>query len=393
MSRIKFLCVVGAMSAWVLGARVPGAMGGFSKATLAKEGKFATLGATGTFSLFAYSEQEGVKNQTVTSDVVTNGQSINQLPPNRGGYSIDRKGQPISVPTGKFRILGDRKSEILKYLSPTARILNNRGSPLLSKAWLTKAGDYALITSMTGLYRGDSSAFITTDGRERDLFAGAYDGGPKPPPGDAAGWAVDPFFVPSSGSPLTYDPVLNDSIQLGMGESGGAISWEADSSVFASDSMDNYIQDGAPLDQSLWYLAIGGQGPITSTSDMGIDFELNPLALNEIAFPSSFLAGLGSFSDAASEAALIDQSIDQTVAGALTLNGNEVDLSGFNPFPAGTTFTAADGGVDYADGVDAGINGGPEVSGVPAPQAWLLFATGSAAFLGASRRRRKRSTA
>jgi hypothetical protein len=393
MSRIKFLCVVCVMLTWALGAWAPGARGGFAKAYLAQGHDMVAekQGGNNTFSVSAYSEEFGVTNASVTSTVIVNGNNLGSLPANRRGYTVDTKGRSISVPTGEFGMLDGKKYEKVKGLGPTARLVSNSGSPNFLKSWLKIADDEAEITSKTGNYVGDGAAFINAMG-ERLLYAAAsYDGQHPPNPGSAAGQAGDPFFIPS-GSPLIYDPILNDSIQLDAGESGGAISWASDSSVFTSDNMDNFVQDGAPLDQTLWYLTLGGQGPIASTSDVGIDFELNPLALNEIAFPSSFLAGLGSYSDATSEAALIDQAIDQTVAAALTLNGNEVDLSGFDPFPTGTTFSAISGGVEYADGVDAGISG-DGFSSTPAPQAWLLFATGFLGLFGAGWRRSKLSSA
>jgi hypothetical protein len=290
---------------------------------------------------------------------------------------------------------------VVDQMGPTATIrnmgLNGGGQPgavgdgsFGKAAWLKVPNDQVTIASSTGQYLGDASAFINPVG-QRLLYASATffpaPVGP-PPPGAAAGEAADPFFVPSSSSPLTYDPVLNNRIQLNSTSlSGGALSWAVDSSVFTSDSVDNFLLDGAPLDKTLWFLALGAQGPITSQGGVGVDFEINPLALNEITFPSSFLAGLGTYSNTTQEAALIDKAIDQIVAGALTLNGSEADLLGFNPFPAGTTFTAANGGVEYADGVNAGLVAAPE------PSTWLLLATGALGLLGIRWRQRQLSVA
>jgi hypothetical protein len=361
---------------------------------LANPRAFGPLEAAGDFFVRAYSEQNGVKNATVTPTVVVNGAAINPTPPpppfNVPGYFVSTDGAPIQVPTGRFmRTINGRMREIFVPLGPTAGPINKIGPGSFDKAsWLKVANDQVTIASRTGQYLGDASAFINPVG-QRLLLAGATVSPPLPPrPGAAAGLATDPFFVPSSGSPLLYDPVLNDRIQLETrGISGGALSWAVDSSVFTSDSVDNFVRDGAPLDKTLWFLAIGAQGPIGSRSDVGIDFEINPQALNEITFPSRFLAGLGPFSNAASVAALIDQAVNQAVAAALTPNGNEVDLRNFDPFPAGTTFSAASGGVQYADGVNAGITGAPE------PGTWLLLATGLLGLLGMGRQRRKPSVA
>jgi hypothetical protein len=372
---------------------VPEANADFVQATLANGRAFDALAAGGDFTVSAYSEQNGVKNATVTPTVVVNGTAINPLlPPRRfnvPGYFVSTNGAPIQVPTGRFtppNIIGKRR-EILEPLGPTARLVNNIGPGSFDKSlWLKRANDQVTIASRTGQYLGDASAFINPVG-QRLIYASATVFPPLPPPnGSAAGLAVDPFSVPS-GSAYTYDPSLSDNIQLGPGLSGGAVVWATDSSVFTSDTVDNFGNDGAPLDQTLWFLALGTESSTNSTSNLGIDFELNPLALKEINLPSSFLAGLGSYSDPTSEAALIDQAIDGAVAKALTQNGSEVDLNGFDPFPAGTTFTAANGGVVYADGVDAGVVGTPE------PSTWILLATGSLGFLGFRLRRRKLSLA
>lgn len=352
-SRINSLHVAYAVVALGSGTWTTGAMAAtIVQATLANGKSFAPLLAAGNFNVSAYSEQMGVKNAAATPTVISNTRTIAPLAnprPNVAGYFVVRNANAILVPGSPA-------------LGPTAAITNNIGPGTFPKGmWLIVPNDQATITSATGQYTGQGSAFIDPSGVGRiAAFASVAEPLP-PPPGAAAGRAVDPISVPS-GSPLAYAPALNGSIQIsGAGVSGGTLYWAVDSSVFTSDSVQNFADDGAPLDQTLWYLTMDAKGPVASTSGVDVDFELNPLALNEIAFPSSFLAGLAPYSDAVSEAALIDQAIDQAVDSALSFSGGIASLSPeFDPFPDGTVFNAAAGGVEYADGVDAGLVGVPE---------------------------------
>ena len=63
-----------------------------------------------------------------------------------------------------------------------------------------------------------------------------------------------------------------------------------DGSVFTTDDVNNFPDDGSPLEDTLWNLSLSADGPLGSTSDVDVDFELNPLAFNEILLPSSYLS-------------------------------------------------------------------------------------------------------
>jgi hypothetical protein len=97
------------------------------------------------------------------------------------------------------------------------------------------------------------------------------------------------------------------------------------------------------------------------------------LRFNEIKFSPSYLASLGPYTDVASESLLIDESISEYIASQLVFSRNAIDLNAVDIFPVGTTFQAIDaidGGVEYADVVDAVL------SSVPEPESVAIFAAG-----------------
>jgi hypothetical protein len=97
---------------------------------------------------------------------------------------------------------------------------------------------------------------------------------------------------------------------------------------------------------------------------------LNPLALDEIIFPDSYLFSLPGYSMGLSDeeiAALIDEAVDKAISDALTLVGDTVVLQNFLLFPDGTLY-APTTSVEYAEGVDAGL------TTVPEPASILLLA-------------------
>jgi PEP-CTERM motif len=239
------------------------------------------------------------------------------------------------------------------------------------KQSLKLKGDNETATSTSGIYTGQASAFISAKG-VRGITATAYTTANPPPGGSAAAQAIDPFEVPS-GTAYVYDPTVTGSVELDTANAAaGFAAFALDSSVFTTDSLDNFVDDGAPLDQTLWYLSVGSDQPTASISDVFVNFQLNPLALDEIQFSTGFLASLGTYTDTASEVLLIDQTISQFVESQLTRNGSEVDLDTAHLFPAGTMFQPIAGGVEYADAVDA------VVTQVPEPGALPLFGFGLA---------------
>lgn len=328
----------------------------------------STLGTGGSFFIYAYSIQNQVvgpplipavgPNAVITATAVSGGAAPSSLP-----YST--QGGSISVPTGKVGLPppifdGQKMFQGAPRMSytPYGPAIRVGG---LGKNTLSRSNDYASVLSTSGIYNGMGQAFVSSKG-VRGIFATAYINGTPPPGGAAAGQAADPFQIPS-GTAYPYTPTVTASAEIDSPNvSGGFQAYAVDSSVFTSDSVDNFIADGAPLGSTLWEVTVGRDMP--TSSGITVDFELNPQALNEIQFPSAFLQSLGTFPDAITEAFLIDQAIDQSLQSQLTQTGSEFDLTGATLFPAGTTFQAIAGGVEYADDVDAGIAASPEPASV-----------------------------
>jgi hypothetical protein len=348
------------------------------QATLANGEQFDTLAAVGDFSVKSFSQQGTAKNVTRTPTFISNGVPIAAGPTT---YMTSMTGAAIPVRTG----VDSKGNPTYTNFGQTFVILAPNGRSNIAKGSLKIRNDEVGVLSSTGSFTGEGAAVVGGAGM-RSILAEAERFDPNSPPGAAAGQAVDPFTVTASGSPLAYAPTIGGTVQLdAANESGGALYWAADSFTFTSDSIENFADDGTPLNDTLWYLSLGADEPTNSLSDMEIDFELDPLALQEIIFPSSFLASLGAYSDPTTEAALIDKAIDKTVASALSLTGDTVSLpSGFDPFPTGTTFSPEGGSVQYADGVDAGIT-------APEPGTGPLLIAGLAGLALALVTRRRRA--
>jgi hypothetical protein len=226
------------------------------------------------------------------------------------------------------------------------------------KGLFTMAGDRIGIQSETFGWTGLGQMSYDPFNSSYDLLATAQSPGGIIV-GQAAGNAIDPFTI-ASPTPLTYGPSIYGSVDIDPGdvnEFAGADWWASDSYV---DPSTGDGDEPSPED-SLWYLSISADQSTANLSDLDIDFDLNPEALNEIVFTPSFLAGLGSYSNSTQEADLIDAYFDDEIDSAITFSGDDATLpTGFDPFPNGTTFLPEGGSVLYADGVDAGIADAPE---------------------------------
>lgn len=318
----------------------------------------------GYMNVAAYSDQMGASNTTVTSTVVFGG--VPQVAPANYKTGVGLTTTSIFVPNGKMKLnfAGTRMVPDGTYLKPVAQNTSTNGLAF-TKNFLSAVGDQDTIESATGLYSGEASVSNTSvPGQGKYTLSASAIAGILP--GHAAALAGDPEDIPSG--TYTYDPNITADINLTSGEAGDARIYAVDGYTDTTDSVDNFIADDEPLNEALWSLVIGGNTPSTNSSNVTVDFELNPTALNEITFPSSYLAALGSYSNQSSEASLVDQSMDTTLAADMSDVAGQDDLTDVDPFPSGTTFTPETNEEEYSDGVDVGIEA-PEPAAI-----WMISA-------------------
>jgi hypothetical protein len=308
------------------------------------------LGQNGTTEFRAYSEENGKKNQTAGGTLKSGGVAVNPAPkPTElaAVFNIRVKGTDGAVATYK-------------------PVLGLDDQP---KAKIKQAGDSQYATSQTGNYLGYGDQFQNKNGRYFSA-TGSFVGLQKPPQGAAAGYARDPFLVPG-GSVHPYVPVVDATLQLNdAGLSGAANVYATDSTVFSGD-LDFFPDEGRLFEDTLWGLALSADGPLGGPSGVSVLFQLNPLALQEIELPSSYLASLPGYSANLSDAQLaelINAAVEASLKGALTFDGSAVSLQNFAIFPEGTQF-APGTDVMYEEGVAAALNAAPEPDSI-----WLVAA-------------------
>ncbi|MGH7088885.1 MAG: hypothetical protein ACREFQ_08290, partial [Stellaceae bacterium] len=342
----RSICAAFGASLLVLGTWPATAEAAKIAASVDSDFQSENLRNVGTFWLYAYSQQYASANPPSPAVGPNASSSITSVLGGVPGTVPSKAGNPINIPIGTTgmnqtqMLYGEnaRKTTLINHYGPT---VTQKG--FLQKSSLARAGDNVTDTSTSGMYTGQASAFISARG-VRGVLASASINGSPPPAGAAAGEAYDPFEVPS-GTAYAYTPTLSVSLELNSSnESGTSAEFATDSSVFTSDSLDAFVDDGAPPDETLWYLTVGDTGGHSAV----VDFQLNPLALAELQFSSSFLAPLGPYTDATSEATLIDGAIDRSLASQLVSNSGAMQIDDAQVFPDGTTFQAAGSGVEYA---------------------------------------------
>jgi hypothetical protein len=320
-----------------------------------------SLANMGNVSLYAFSQQtapapKGV-NLTVTGTLVQNGVTTFPAPTKLTGAK-DKITVTKALDPGKG----------LKTYPPY-------GGPIYGLVGIPKptvAGDSAQVQSLTGVFFGKATA--VAPGLNNDpagyIEAGGVNTGNGSQKGDAAAKTVDPVLI-YSGITFSYAPSVDATVELNNPDERGAVDFFAtDSNVFTSDSLNNFVADGAPLSDTLWVMSLSASESISSASDISAGFDLNPLALDEITLPVAYLKSLSLHYASLTPnqlAVLIDAQIDKEIACSLDVSGGIGTLSDFDPFPDGTTFTGAGGtDVSFADGVDAGLVAVPLPAAAPA---------------------------
>ncbi|MFI5382396.1 MAG: hypothetical protein ACHRHE_24120, partial [Tepidisphaerales bacterium] len=329
------------------------------------------VGATATTSLYAYSIQTG---------------TVAPAGPNALVFGANRHSGPgpvTIVPIVMEGVAGGVTPKI-RVPHPPSGVPISSGPPLavqrnIPKSNLASAGDMDSLTSASGDYSGTATQFervvgfpIAT-GTVKEIQAKVETSPTRSTrirqalPGNAAAMAEDPFTV-AGGSSYAY--LIGADVSINIDEApdrAGALVFATDSNLFTTDSLDNFVEDGEPLNDALWTLEVSGDGLIDSTAELGIDFELNPLAPKEINFPTAYLTSLPGYSAALTPdelAPLIDEEFDGRVRDAMLFSSGSASLTGFSVFPDGTTYTPLNGIDDtYLDGVAAAVEA-PEPSGL-----------------------------
>lgn len=312
------------------------------------------IGEDGTTSLYAHSSQSAPDavgpNDTITLTQIINGQPVD---PANAPQVTD---SAFKIPVGQ----ADNPNQLI-YYGPTVALLKQK------KSLLVTDGDDQILQSLSGDFKG--GAYQASNDGKNTIYAFAknrYLIRPADAPktiGKAAGAAYDPFMVPG-GQSYAYQPNIDISIGSDGDSSGSVLFYALDIHTYASSDLETFADAGMPMDQTLWNLRIGADGPITSQLQLHIQFQLNPAALSEIHFAPSMTVGFANFYSLppAVQAVLISAEIDTNLStpGRFTVSGGTATLTDYDLFAPGTTFTSSGGSVPFGEGVN--------VSGVEVPE-------------------------
>jgi len=314
----------------------------------------AALSPNGTTYLRALSHQTApaaAANTPTTSTVVTNG-----APGTTSGPIRTSTTGGILVPTGPGMrsFVGGGTANPVRYL------------PAQPKSKIVANGDVENLTSMSGGYTGTAQQFQSSKG-VRGIFAAAFT--TNTATGLAAAEAFDPISLqPGVGISYAFD------IDVDFKSSNPNL--EAGAEFFAVDSKSAGGNPNVfdPTSDDLWTLDFSEDG----TSGITADFELNP-SETEISFSLSELTTIGC-ALATNQDSCIDAWEDGQLDSDFTPDGFGGEMEDVELFDGATYTPSGSGPVEYAIGVDAGVE-------APEPSSSALLVAGLAALAIVYRRR------
>jgi hypothetical protein len=316
----------------------------------------AALSPNGTTYLRVLSHQNGAAaNATTTPTVVTNGVAGTTF----GGIGTSTLGG-IRVPTGpRIRsYVGGGKANPVKYL------------PAQPKSKIKINGDVENLTSTSGGYTGTAQQFQSSKG-VRGIFATGFT--TSAVAGIAAAEAFDPISL-AGGTGIAY------SLDIDVDFKSGNPKLDAGAEFFAVDSNSAGGNPNVfdPTSDDLWTLDFSEDGTSAGPGNIGVDFELNP-SETEISFSSSELTTMGCAS-AINQDSCIDTWEDTQLDNDFTSDGAGGEMEDVQLFDGATYTPGGSGPVEYAIGVDAGVE-------APEPPSSALLVAGLAALAIFYRRR------
>jgi len=227
-------------------------------------------------------------------------------------------------------------------------------------------GDVENLTSTSGGYTGTAQQFQSSRG-VRGIFATGFT--TNAAAGLAAAEAFDPISLQAGvGNPYSFDIAVDFKLN-NPNLDAGAEFFAVDSNSAGGDPN---VFDPTPDD--LWTLDFSEDG----SRGINADFELNP-SETEISFSLSELTTMGCAS-ASNQDSCIDTWEDSQLDNDFTSDGSGGEMEDVELFDGATYTPSGSGSVEYAIGVDAGVE-------APEPSSSALLVAGLAALAIFYRRR------